>query len=64
MPEMSHEFSPGFVETARESQLRHPFLRTFLGFDILPLVEFQPETWDLIRKGWWHVHQVCKVGIA
>lgn len=22
----------------------HPFIRTFLGFDILPLVEFQPET--------------------
>ena len=22
---------------------RHPFVRTFLGFDILPLVEFQPE---------------------
>jgi hypothetical protein len=28
----------------RSILLRHPFLRTFLGFDILPLVEFQPDT--------------------
>ena len=31
---------------------RHPFIRTFLGFDILPLVEFQPETDIALEEAW------------